>query len=291
MDNNFEVGRAGIPDEHLASGMTPEELNSKLADWNDGYSEEEQYAIDNPAEPTAAEKVADYLSNIDVEGTEFWNYVHGAQTDLMKGDIEGAQAYLRVMVEVLNTLNQQLSEGQGGSPVVSSTKVDPYAKFGLKRNDKTAAAAPLGLEVSGWTLSDYQWAGGPNAAPDHLEYALVEHPTQGWIQVNGIDVGYEGGTVNTYTQNHGGPGLDERMTDIDRGNTQASFASVDYFSPQNDTDVPDGSYTAQDAPSDIIDIVNEYVAEDPTINEILDDHLAQNPPEPDYDSMPGGADW
>ena len=177
---------------------------------------------------------------------------------------------MRILTEVFQNLLGQLDGG---------------------RTAKTAATEPLGLANSGWSLSDYQW-GSQSNRPDYLEYVLLEHPTQGWIQANGIDIDYDGGTVNFSTETHGLPsGPYEHLTEVDRGDTRASFKEVYYFMPENDTDVPDATYSAQNAPSDIVDIVNSSIAEDPSINETLDDYLAENPPEPDWDSMPGGADW
>jgi len=118
MDNN----RLSAPDEHFISAMTPAELNKHLAADlanepvpTQGFPEqnsepevmpEEPEGLDEIAEPTAVEKVEEYLSNMHSEGTEFWNYIHDAEMSLMKGDIEGAQADLRIMVEILNNLNQ-----------------------------------------------------------------------------------------------------------------------------------------------------------------------------------------
>jgi hypothetical protein len=238
---------------------------SKTAD----YSEEELYNIDNPAEPSAAERVAEYLDKHDEEGSELWTHLWEGSRALSNGNIEDGSAHLRILIEIFQNLLTQLEQG---------------------RTAKTAASEPMGLDTRGWTITDYQW--GQTNRPDYLEYVLLEHPTQGWIQADGIDIDYEGGTVNFSTETHGLPsGPYEKLVDVDRGDTQASFKTVGYFSPQNDTDVPDATYGAQDAPSDIIDIVNSYVSEDESINEAIDTHLAENPPEPDWDSMPGGADW
>jgi hypothetical protein len=264
-NNNVNIDRQSMPNEHLGWAAPEPESNPDEM----GYTPEELDAIDNPAEPTKAESVANYLGTANEEGSELWTHLWEGSRALDSGNIEDGAAHLRILIEIFQTL---LNDVEGS------------------RTAKTAASEPLGLDVRGWTLTDYQWQGG-SGVPDHLEYALLEHPTQGMIQANGIDVNYDGGTVNSYWQNHGGPGLDEHIVDIDRGDTQASFASVDYFSPQNDNDIPDATYSGQDAPSDIIDIVNSYISEDQGINETLDDYLAENPPEPDWDSMPGGADW
>jgi hypothetical protein len=260
-ESNVSLDRQTMPNEHL--GWYAED------DDNAGYTDEELYAIDNPAEPSAAEKVAEYLDKYDEEGSELWTHLWEGSRALSNGNVEDGSAHLRILIEIFQNLLAQLDQGHTA---------------------KTSASEPMGLDTKGWTITDYQW--GQTNRPDYLEYVLLEHPTQGWIQADGIDIDYEGGTVNFSTETHGLPsGPYENLVDIDRGNTQASFKTVGYFSPQNDTDVPDVTFDAQDAPSDIIDIVNSYVSEDESINEAIDTHLAENPPEPDWDSMPGGADW
>ena len=182
MDNNFEVGRSGIPDEHISSAFTPEELNSKLSDWNDGYSDEELDAIDNPAQPTAAEKVGEYLDKHNEEGSELWTHLWEGSRALSSGNVEDGAAHLRILVEIFQNLLSQLDEGRTASTHKVAARVEHFTV----NSDTELGELEVGLDNGDYIMAkNIDLEAGPSRIVDNG--FTTDLPSQPFVSQPGVE--------------------------------------------------------------------------------------------------------
>jgi hypothetical protein len=86
-----------------------------------GYSPEELNAIDNPPVPTPIETVLEYFEyEVDRPDGEFRRHVDGVVSNLNEGDADGALAHMSLMVDIINSLKEEITGPTSGMTAVEA---------------------------------------------------------------------------------------------------------------------------------------------------------------------------